>query len=76
MLALVLSASIHMRIGLKEIIEDYVHGEGAKVIAIVLATFFAVGVALACTLRYSQDHSRSLTVKCRKTLPRPTLRRT
>ncbi len=50
MLALVLSASIHMRIGLKEIIEDYVHGEGAKVIAIVLATFFAVGVALACTL--------------------------
>ena len=27
MLALVISASIHMRIGLKEIIEDYVHGE-------------------------------------------------
>ena len=36
MLALVLSASIHMRIGLKEIIEDYVHGEGAKVVAILL----------------------------------------
>ncbi len=30
MLALVISASIHMRIGLKEIIEDYVHGEGAS----------------------------------------------
>ena len=30
MLALVLSASIHMRIGLKEIIEDYVHGEGLQ----------------------------------------------
>ena len=43
-----LSASLHMRIGLKEIIEDYVHGEGCKVVAIVLATFFAVGVALAC----------------------------
>ena len=46
MLALVISASIHMRIGLKEIIEDYVHG-GAKVIVILLATFFATGVGLA-----------------------------
>ena len=50
MLALVLSASIHMRIGLKEIIEDYVHGEGCKVAAILAASFFAIGVALACTL--------------------------
>ncbi len=50
MLALVLSASIHMRIGLKEIIEDYVHGEGWKVAAILAASFFAIGVALACTL--------------------------
>jgi succinate dehydrogenase / fumarate reductase, membrane anchor subunit len=45
-LALIISAAIHMRIGLKEIIEDYVHG-GAKVIAILLATFFAAGVGLA-----------------------------
>ena len=50
MLALVISAAIHMRIGLKEIIEDYVHGEGAKVVAILLATFFAAAVGLACTL--------------------------
>jgi succinate dehydrogenase / fumarate reductase membrane anchor subunit len=50
MLALVISASIHMRIGLKEIIEDYVHGEGLKVVALLLVTFFAVGVALASTL--------------------------
>jgi succinate dehydrogenase / fumarate reductase membrane anchor subunit len=50
MLALVISASIHMRIGLKEIIEDYVHGEGAKLAALLLATFFAVGIALASTL--------------------------
>ncbi len=49
MLALVISASIHMRLGLKEIIEDYVHGEGAKIAALLLATFFAVGVALAST---------------------------
>ncbi|HEX9753509.1 MAG TPA: succinate dehydrogenase, hydrophobic membrane anchor protein [Methyloceanibacter sp.] len=46
LLALVVSAAIHMRIGLKEIIEDYVHG-GAKVTAILLATFFAAGVGLA-----------------------------
>jgi succinate dehydrogenase / fumarate reductase membrane anchor subunit len=50
MLALVISASMHMRIGLKEIIEDYVHGEGLKIAALVLTTFFAVGVGLACTL--------------------------
>ena len=47
MLALLVSAAIHLRIGLKEIIEDYVHGEGLKVAAIVLATFFAYGIALA-----------------------------
>jgi succinate dehydrogenase / fumarate reductase, membrane anchor subunit len=46
LLALVVSAAIHMRIGLMEIIQDYVHG-GAKVIAILLATFFAAGVGLA-----------------------------
>ena len=50
MLALVISASIHMRIGLKEIIEDYVHGQGAKVAALLLVSFFAIGVGLACTL--------------------------
>jgi succinate dehydrogenase / fumarate reductase membrane anchor subunit len=49
MLALTISASIHMRIGLKEIIEDYVHGHGAKIIALVLATVFAGGIALSCT---------------------------
>ena len=46
LLALVVSAAIHMRIGLMEIIQDYVHG-GAKTIAILLATFFAAGVGLA-----------------------------
>jgi len=50
MLALILSAAIHMRIGLKEIIEDYVHSEYCKVAAILLVTFFAGAVGLACTL--------------------------
>jgi succinate dehydrogenase / fumarate reductase membrane anchor subunit len=45
-LALVINAAIHMRIGSKEIIEDYVHG-GMKVVAILLATFYAAGVGLA-----------------------------
>jgi succinate dehydrogenase / fumarate reductase membrane anchor subunit len=46
LLALVINAAIHMHIGLKEIIEDYVHG-GAKVVAILLASFFAAVVGLA-----------------------------
>lgn len=46
LLALVINAAIHMRIGLKEIIEDYVHG-GGKILAILLATFYAAGVGLA-----------------------------
>ena len=50
LLALIISAAIHMRIGLKEIIEDYVHGEGCKVVAILLATFFAGAVGIASTL--------------------------
>jgi succinate dehydrogenase / fumarate reductase membrane anchor subunit len=46
-LALIISAAIHMRIGLKEIIQDWVPAKGAKVLAIVLTTFFAAGVGLA-----------------------------
>src|SRR5262245_20453856 len=37
MLALVISTAIHMRIGLKEIVADYVHGDGAKIAAIAFA---------------------------------------
>lgn len=50
MLALILSAAVHMRIGLREIIEDYVHTEGFKVVSLMLVTFFAVVVGLASTL--------------------------
>ena len=46
LLALVINAAIHMRIGLKEIIEDYVHG-GAKVLVLLLATFYSALVGLA-----------------------------
>ena len=48
MLALVISASIHMRIGLKEIIEDYVHNEYLRIFSMLLVTFFAFGIGFAC----------------------------
>jgi succinate dehydrogenase / fumarate reductase membrane anchor subunit len=50
MLALIISAAVHMRIGLREIIEDYVHAEGCKVLALVATTFFAGLIAIASTL--------------------------
>lgn len=49
MLALIICAAIHMRIGLREIIEDYVHAEGCRLVSLVLATFFAAIVGIACT---------------------------
>ena len=50
MLALIWSAAIHMRIGLREIIEDYLHHKLCKTASLMLVTFFAAIVAIASTL--------------------------
>ncbi|CCD96514.1 Succinate dehydrogenase hydrophobic membrane anchor protein [Bradyrhizobium sp. ORS 375] len=47
MLLFVIASCWHMKIGMQVVIEDYVHNEPLKLIAIMANNFFSVTVALA-----------------------------
>lgn len=47
---LIISSAVHMEIGMREIIDDYVHGEGAIRATLWLNTIVAVVVAVAALI--------------------------
>jgi succinate dehydrogenase / fumarate reductase membrane anchor subunit len=47
LLLYIFSVSVHMRIGMQVVLEDYVHGDRMKLTLTMLNTFFSVAVGLA-----------------------------
>jgi succinate dehydrogenase / fumarate reductase membrane anchor subunit len=50
LILLVLTAAWHSQLGLRVVVEDYVHGSGSKALVLALLTFFHVVVAAAGVL--------------------------
>lgn len=46
LITVMVSALVHMRLGMQVVIEDYVHGEGAKIICLALNSAFTFGLGL------------------------------
>ena len=47
LLLMILSVTFHMRLGVQMIIEDYIHTEGRKILALMANTFFCAAIAIA-----------------------------
>jgi succinate dehydrogenase / fumarate reductase membrane anchor subunit len=43
----IISVTWHMRLGLQVVIEDYVHGHAAKLLSLVLNTFYSTALGVA-----------------------------
>lgn len=45
---MLIAGLVHMRIGMQEIIDDYVHGEKTKFLAVMANTFFTITIGALC----------------------------